>query len=101
MRFAEQVANDVRLLLPTVKMRSHSADELGLVGRTALAQRVGIDILVEQLVGLSSGQYPGRITRHSRSLWRATKSRTAALRCTGWPSTMRTTLVGLCLMALR
>ena len=50
MLLAEQVADDVGLLLPAVEMRAHSAEELGLVGRAALAQRVGLDILVEQLI---------------------------------------------------
>ena len=55
MLLTEEVANDRRLLLTPVQMRAHVGDEFGLVGRAALAQRIGLDVLVKQFVGIELG----------------------------------------------
>lgn len=53
--FLEQVTNDRGLLLPAVQVAAHGLDHFALVGRPALAQRIGFDILVEQLVRVELG----------------------------------------------
>ena len=65
MLLSEEVSDDVRLFLPTVKRGAHGTDELGLVGRTALAQSVGLDVLVEQFVGVELRAVPGNELAHS------------------------------------
>jgi hypothetical protein len=41
-----------RLFLASVKVASNGTHQLEFAGRAALAQRVGLDVLVEQLVGV-------------------------------------------------
>jgi hypothetical protein len=53
--FLEQVADHVRLLLPTMQMTANAVDHLRLAGRPALAERTGFHILVEQLVRIELG----------------------------------------------
>ena len=55
MLFAEQVSDHARLLLPTVQMATDSRHHLDFGGWTALAQCVGLDVLIEQLVGVQLG----------------------------------------------
>ena len=50
MFFEEQVSDHSGLLLTTMQMAAHGGDHLGLVGRSALAQGIGLYILIEQLV---------------------------------------------------
>ncbi|CAB3774917.1 hypothetical protein LMG29542_08299 [Paraburkholderia humisilvae] len=48
--FLEQVANHVRLLLPTMQMAANAVDHLRLAGWPTLAERIGFHVPVEQLV---------------------------------------------------
>lgn len=50
MLFLKQVADHMRLLLSAVEMTTHTGHHLRLVGRSALAQGIGLDVLIEQLV---------------------------------------------------
>ncbi len=56
MFFLEQIADDRGLLLPAVQVAVHDLDHLAPVGGPALAQRFGLDILIEQLVRIELGQ---------------------------------------------
>ena len=76
MLFAEQVSDHARLLLPTVQMATDSRHHLDFGGWTALAQCVGLDVLIEQLVGGStrdSSQASGSVEDDAgcrpRSVW--------------------------------
>ena len=53
--FLEQIADDRGLLLPAVQVAAHGPDHFALVGRPALAQRIGLDVLIEQLVWIELG----------------------------------------------
>ena len=55
MLFAEQISDHARLLLPTMQMAADSRHHLDFGGWTALAQCVGLDILIEQFVGVQLG----------------------------------------------
>lgn len=50
MLFEEQVSDHSGLLLATMRVAAHGGDHLGLVGRPALAQGIGLHILIEQFV---------------------------------------------------
>lgn len=68
MFFLEQIADDRGLLLPAVQVAAHGLDHFALVGRAALAQRIGLDILIEQLVRVELGaiarqQYQAQLRR--------------------------------------
>src|SRR5690606_31566184 len=52
MLFLKQVANDLGLALAPVQVSTHTGHHFGAIGRAALAQRIGFDILVEQLIGI-------------------------------------------------
>jgi len=52
MLFVKQILNHARLLLPTMQMAAHGGNHVRLVGGPALAQGVGFDILIEQLIGI-------------------------------------------------
>ena len=52
MFFLEQVLDKRRLLLAPMQMAADGGDHLGSVGWPALAQGVGLDVLVEQLIGV-------------------------------------------------
>ena len=52
MLFLKQVFDHLRLLLTTVKMAPYAGDHVGFDGPSALAQGVGLDVLVEQFVGV-------------------------------------------------
>ena len=60
MLFLEQIPNDLRLLLAAMEMAAQAGDHLRLVGRSTLAQGVGLDVLVEQLVGVQFGAVAGQ-----------------------------------------
>jgi len=63
-----------------------------LVGRPALAQRIGLDILIEQLVRVELGAVAGSNIKRSRCALACTNLLTMPNFCTGWPSTIRQTL---------
>jgi hypothetical protein len=48
----EQVANDVGLLLSPMEMPADRGHHLGAILRTTLPQRVGLDVVVEQFIGI-------------------------------------------------
>ena len=50
MFFLKQIPDDMRLLLTTMKMTAQAGDYLRFVGRSALAQGVGLGILIEQFI---------------------------------------------------
>ena len=52
MFFLEQVLDKRRLLLAPMQMAAQGGHHLSSVGRSALAQGVGLDVLVEQLIGI-------------------------------------------------
>src|SRR5690606_41395432 len=52
MLFAEQIADNPWLLLSSMQVAAHGAHELCLMPRSALPYRIGLDILVEQLIGV-------------------------------------------------
>ena len=60
MLFEDQVSDHSRLLLASMQMAAHDGDHLGLVGRSALAQGIGLDILIEQLVRVQLGAVAGQ-----------------------------------------
>src|SRR5882762_152741 len=72
MLFEEQVSDYPGLLLATMQMAAHGGDHLDLVGRSALAQGIGLHILIEQLVRVQFGAVAGqadqaktiRVVRH-------------------------------------
>ena len=52
MLFLKQVLDKRRLLLAPMQMAADGGDHLGSVGWPALAQGVGLDVLVEQFIGV-------------------------------------------------
>jgi hypothetical protein len=58
MLFLEQVANHVRLLLSTMQVTPDIPDHFRLAGRSALAERVGLHVLIQQLVRIQLGTIP-------------------------------------------
>src|SRR5579863_5709748 len=52
MILTKQVSDDLRLLLPSMQMAAYASHEFCPVGRPALAEPVGLDVLVQQLVGI-------------------------------------------------
>src|SRR5881392_247821 len=52
MLFLKQVLDKRRLLLAPMQMATDGGDHLGSVGWPALAQGVGLDVLVEQFIGV-------------------------------------------------
>ena len=52
MFFLEQVLDKRRLLLAPMQMTAQRGHHLSSVGRSALAQGVGLDVLVEQLIAV-------------------------------------------------
>ena len=61
MLFLEQPADQGRLLLATVQMAANPGHQLGAIGRSALSEGVGLDVLVEQLVGIELRAVPGQM----------------------------------------
>lgn len=57
--FTKEVFDHLWLLLSTVQMTAHGGDHLRLVPRAALAQGIGLHILVEQLVRVQLRAIPG------------------------------------------
>ena len=60
MLFEGQVFDHSGLLLATMQMPAHGGDHLGLVGRPALTQGIGLHILIEQLVRVQFGAVAGQ-----------------------------------------
>jgi hypothetical protein len=52
MLFLKEVLDKRRLLLAPMQMAAHGGDHLDSVGWSALAQGVGLDVLVEQFIGV-------------------------------------------------
>src|SRR3954465_14093412 len=52
MLFFKQVLDKRGLLLSPMQMATHGGDHLGSVSWSALAQGVGLDVLVEQFIGV-------------------------------------------------
>jgi hypothetical protein len=80
MLFLEEIANHVRLLLPTMQMTTNRADHFRLSGRSAFAERIGLDILVEQLVriaGKETALLPPPPQRTAQATFTASGSGTA------------------------
>ena len=50
MFFAKQVGDHLRLFLAPIHMAAHDGQEFGPVGWSALAEPVGLDVLVQELV---------------------------------------------------
>ena len=76
MLFFKQVLDKRRLLLAPMQMAAHGGDHFGSVGWSALAQGVGLDVLVEQLIGVKLGAVAHELTGHRYSghvttYWRA------------------------------
>jgi hypothetical protein len=46
MLFEEQISDHLRLFLATMQVTVHGGDHLGLVGRSAFAQGIGLYILI-------------------------------------------------------
>ncbi|KVQ25468.1 hypothetical protein WK00_23250 [Burkholderia ubonensis] len=55
MLFLEQIANHVRLFLRAMQVPADRADHVRLAGRSALAQRIRLDVLIEQFVRIQFG----------------------------------------------
>lgn len=47
MLLAKQVGDHLRLLLAPIHMAAHNGQEFGSIGRPALAEPVGLDILIQ------------------------------------------------------
>ena len=83
MLFAKQVSDHARLLLATMQMAAHSRHHFGLVGWTALAQCVGLDVLIEQFVGVQFGTVARQADQSKTMRVVATKRLVLADLCTG------------------
>src|SRR3954451_7391006 len=97
MLFLKQVLDKCRLLLAPMQMAAHGGDHLGSVGWSALAHGVGLDVLVEQFIGVKLWAIAGRMIKRNRFALAATKRLARLERCTGWPSTIRYSLPEACL----
>lgn len=72
MFFLEQVADRMGLFLPTMQVPTDRADHFCLAGRSAFAERIGLDVLVKQFVRIQLGTVTGqadqsqaaRVVRH-------------------------------------
>lgn len=58
MLLLEQVANYVRFLLLAMQVPANGADHFRLTGRAAFPERVGLHVLIEQLVRVQFGTVP-------------------------------------------
>jgi hypothetical protein len=52
MLLLKEVLDHLRLFLPPMEMAPHRLDEFGAIGRTARAEPVGFDILVQEFIGI-------------------------------------------------
>ena len=71
MLFLKEVSDDLRLSLTSAQVAANAGYHLGTVAGSAFSQAIGLDVLVQQFIGVtvSSGQYPGsRIKRNRASL---------------------------------
>ena len=89
MFFLEQVANHVRLLLSTMQVASDVPDHFLFAGRTALAQRVGLHVLIQQLVRVQLGAVARQSDQTQAIGVFGGEFLTATDRWTGCPSTIR------------
>ena len=60
MFFEKQISDHSRLLLSPMQMAAHRGDHLGPVDRTALAQGIGLHILIEQFIRVQFGTVTGQ-----------------------------------------
>ena len=89
MFFLKEILDKCGLFLTPMQMTTHGSDHLDAVGRSALAQGVGLDILIEQLVRVQLRAVAGEDDQPQALVLSATKRLARAERCTGWPSTIR------------
>jgi len=52
MFLTKQVNDHLQLLLAPIQMAAHDGHEFGTVGRLALAEPVGLDVLIQQFIGV-------------------------------------------------
>jgi len=97
MFFLEQVFEKRRLLLAPMQMAAQGGHHLSSVGRSALAQGVYLDVLVEQLIGIKPRAVAGQDDQAQSFRVGSHKALGKAERCTGCPSTIRYSLPEACL----
>ena len=97
MLFLEQVLDKRRLLLAPMQMAADGGDHLGSVGWPALAHGVGLDVLVEQFIGVKLWAVAGQDDQAQSFRVGSHKALGKAERCTGCPSTIRYSLPEACL----
>lgn len=66
MLFLKRMSNDMRPPLTAVEMAAQAGNHFSLVGRPTHPQNVGLDVLVEELVGVQFGAVAGQPNQAQR-----------------------------------
>lgn len=89
MLLTKQVGDHPRLLLASIQMAAYNGDVFGPVGRPTLAEPVGLDVLIQQFIGVQFRAVAGSRISRSRDEWVAAKRVAFPDLCTRCPSTIR------------